>query len=120
MHGMQAQQTDSETSNIADAEVVRQRYNGGCSVRLLHPQQWVPSVAELLAPMEQLLQCPLGCNVYLTPADSQVIQHLFFVADVSLVLLSTTALSTVETDLSYTTVAALSTGPREALKRNLR
>lgn len=99
MHRMQAQQTDSETTSTADAAVVGQRYNSGCSVRLLHPQQWVPSVAQLLAPMEQLLQCPLGCNVYLTPADSQVIQHLFFVADVSLVLLSITTFSIVETGL---------------------
>lgn len=53
-------------------DVVSERYSAGCSVRLLHPQQWIASIAELLAPLEQLLQCCLGCNVYLTPADSQV------------------------------------------------
>jgi hypothetical protein len=58
--------------NIADANVVQQRYLKGCSVRLLHPQQWSAAIARLLAPLEQMLQCCLGCNVYLTPAGSQV------------------------------------------------
>lgn len=51
---------------------VRKRYADGSSVRLLHPQRWSDSVARLLAPLEQLLQCPLGCNAYLTPPSSQV------------------------------------------------
>jgi hypothetical protein len=62
----------SAASNVADARVVKKRYDSGCSVRLLHPQQWMPAIAQLLAPLEQLLQCCLGCNVYLTPASSQV------------------------------------------------
>lgn len=59
-------------AEVAEAAVVRKRFAAGASVRLLHPQRWSDAVARLLAPLEQLLQCPLGCNAYLTPPDSQV------------------------------------------------
>lgn len=51
---------------------MRRRFTDGSSVRVLHPQRWSAEVARLLAPLEQLLQCPLGCNAYLTPPGSQV------------------------------------------------
>eukprot|EP00892_Ulva_mutabilis_P012077 jgi/Ulvmu1/9241/UM005_0341.1 len=66
-----AEPPEGAEPEVADVAVVRKRYAAGASVRLLHPQRWVGSVARLLAPLEELLQCPLGCNAYLTPPSSQ-------------------------------------------------
>ena len=58
---------------VADPEVVWKRYGEGCSLRVLHPQRTSDTVWKLLAVLEQLFQCPLGANIYLTPAGSQVL-----------------------------------------------
>lgn len=57
---------------VANAAVVRRRYAGGASVRLLHPQHYHDATWRLLAALEAAFQCPMGCNVYLTPPRSQV------------------------------------------------
>jgi hypothetical protein len=58
--------------SVADAAVVRRRYEGGASVRLLHPQRYCDAVWRVLALLEDQFQCAMGCNVYLTPPASQV------------------------------------------------
>ena len=60
------------TNEVASASVVRQRYKSGCSVRLLHPQRFSAKLQQTLALLEDVYQCPMGCNAYLTPAASQV------------------------------------------------
>ena len=57
---------------VADAAVVRQRYDAGASVRLLHPQHYHDASWRVLSALEAAFQCPMGCNVYLTPPSSQV------------------------------------------------
>lgn len=57
---------------VADAAVVRRRYEVGASVRLLHPQRFSDSVWRVLSLLEDAFQCAVGCNVYLTPPASQV------------------------------------------------
>ena len=57
---------------VADAGVVRQRYDAGASVRLLHPQHYHDAMWRVLSALEAAFQCPMGCNVYLTPPSSQV------------------------------------------------
>ena len=57
---------------MADAEVVWRRFEKeGCSVRLLHPQRFCDGLWRLVARLESFLQCPVGCNAYLTPAGTQ-------------------------------------------------
>jgi bifunctional lysine-specific demethylase and histidyl-hydroxylase NO66 len=57
---------------IADAETVKRRYNEGATIRLLHPQRFCDPVWKLLALLEDVFQCLMGCNVYVTPPSSQV------------------------------------------------
>jgi lysine-specific demethylase/histidyl-hydroxylase NO66 len=57
---------------MADAAVVWRRFDKeGCSVRLLHPQRFCDPLWRLTARLEAYLQCPVGCNAYLTPAGTQ-------------------------------------------------
>lgn len=58
--------------DVADAAVVRRRFAAGASVRLLHPQLLCAPLAAALSLLEDALQCPMGCNAYLTPPGSQV------------------------------------------------
>lgn len=55
----------------ADPEVVWRRFKEGCSVRVLHPQRFSDTLWRLAARLESFLQCPVGCNTYLTPAGTQ-------------------------------------------------
>ena len=58
----------------ADAELVWRRFSqGGCSLRLLHPQRWHDALWRALVPLEAFFGCAMGCNAYLTPAGSQVL-----------------------------------------------
>ncbi|PRP79475.1 lysine-specific demethylase NO66-like [Planoprotostelium fungivorum] len=43
----------------------------GCSVRMLHPQQYSASVSKILSVLEDFWECGGGCNSYLTPAGYQ-------------------------------------------------
>ena len=57
---------------FADADSVWRRFDqDGCSLRVLHPQRWRDPLWKMLASMERFWNCSTGCNVYLTPADSQ-------------------------------------------------
>ena len=56
---------------MAKPEVVWRRFAEGCSVRLLHPQRFCDGLWRLLSRLESFLQCPVGCNSYLTPAGTQ-------------------------------------------------
>lgn len=46
-------------------------YRDGCSIRLLNPQTFLPSVHSMNATLQEYFQCMTGANVYLTPANSQ-------------------------------------------------
>ncbi|KAL4857945.1 putative anion transporter 6 [Chlorella vulgaris] len=57
---------------MADADVVWRRFEKeGCSVRMLHPQRFCDQLWRLVAALESYLQCPVGCNAYLTPPGTQ-------------------------------------------------
>jgi hypothetical protein len=57
---------------MADADVVWRRFEKeGCSVRMLHPQRFCDQLWRLVAALEAYLQCPVGCNAYLTPPGTQ-------------------------------------------------
>ena len=66
---------DSEATtleNFVDPDVLMRRFREEkCSLRLLHPQTWHDATWEILATLEKFWQCACGCNVYVTPADSQ-------------------------------------------------
>jgi len=42
----------------------------GCSVRMLHPQQYCDSLWKMLSLLEEYWNCIAGCNAYLTPKGS--------------------------------------------------
>jgi len=65
---------DSEATTLenVDPDVLMRRFREEkCSLRLLHPQTWHDATWEILATLEKFWQCACGCNVYVTPADSQ-------------------------------------------------
>jgi len=60
------------SSGTANPEDVWRRYEEeGCSIRVLHPQRWCDPLWKMLAALERYWNCSVGCNSYLTPADSQ-------------------------------------------------
>lgn len=62
----------AQGAEVANKRDVRRRYDGGCSVRVLHPQRHCEALARALALLEHAFQCAMGCNAYLTPPGSQV------------------------------------------------
>lgn len=46
-------------------------YDEGCSVRILNPQTYVPTVFKMNAKLQEYFHCMVGTNVYLTPKNSQ-------------------------------------------------
>lgn len=46
-------------------------YRDGCSIRLLNPQTFLPSVHLMIATLQEYFQCMTKANVYLTPPNSQ-------------------------------------------------
>ncbi|KAL4421692.1 hypothetical protein ABPG77_010636 [Micractinium sp. CCAP 211/92] len=66
-----AEQAEEAAPEMADAAVVWRRFDEGCSVRILHPQRFCDPLWHLVARLESFLQCPVGCNSYLTPAGTQ-------------------------------------------------
>ena len=59
-------------TGVADAASVWRRFEEEkCSLRVLHPQRWRDPLWKQLAAMETFWKCSTGCNVYLTPPDSQ-------------------------------------------------
>jgi lysine-specific demethylase/histidyl-hydroxylase NO66 len=46
-------------------------YDEGCSIRLLNPQTFVPTVFKMNAKLQEYFHCMVGTNVYLTPKDTQ-------------------------------------------------
>jgi len=60
------------TLEKVDPDVLMRRFRKEkCSLRLLHPQTWHDATWEILATLEKFWQCACGCNIYVTPADSQ-------------------------------------------------
>ncbi|KAJ1481442.1 hypothetical protein T484DRAFT_1899432, partial [Baffinella frigidus] len=58
-------------TGVAEEESVWDKYNTGCSVRLLRPQRRMDGMAKLLSLLEGHWGSGAGANVYLTPADHQ-------------------------------------------------
>lgn len=46
-------------------------YDDGCSIRILNPQTFVPSVFKMNAKLQEYFHCMVGTNVYLTPKNTQ-------------------------------------------------
>ncbi|XP_064623447.1 ribosomal oxygenase 1-like [Lineus longissimus] len=55
----------------AYAPIVWDYYSNGCSVRLLNPQTFSPSVWKCLSVLQEYFGCFVGANIYLTPPGSQ-------------------------------------------------
>lgn len=55
----------------AFASVVWDRYQQGCSVRLLNPQSYSSRCWKMLSTLQEFFGCFVGANVYLTPPGSQ-------------------------------------------------
>ena len=63
---------DAREDEIADAEVCARRFREEkCSLRLLHPQARDDETWKILAALENYFDCACGCNVYVTPKQSQ-------------------------------------------------
>jgi len=63
---------DGDVAEIADAEVCARRFREEkCSLRLLHPQSRHDETWKILAALENYFDCACGCNVYVTPKESQ-------------------------------------------------
>ena len=46
-------------------------YSDGCSIRILNPQTFMPSVYAMNVKLQEYFHCMVGTNVYLTPPNSQ-------------------------------------------------
>lgn len=46
-------------------------YESGCSIRILNPQTFIPSVYKMNSKLQEYFHCMVGTNVYLTPKNSQ-------------------------------------------------
>ncbi|KAL1138398.1 hypothetical protein AAG570_008462 [Ranatra chinensis] len=55
----------------AHPHVIWDYYSNGCSIRLLNPQYFIPSLHMLLATLQEYFGCLVGANAYLTPPNSQ-------------------------------------------------
>lgn len=55
----------------ATADRVWGFFEQGFSVRLLNPQTFIPQVGMVVSVLQELFQCMVGANVYLTPQNSQ-------------------------------------------------
>ena len=51
--------------------VVWDHYDQGCSIRLLNPHTFLPSLYTLNATLQEYFHCLIGANAYLTPPNSQ-------------------------------------------------
>jgi len=58
-------------TGVAEEGAVWDKYNAGCSVRLLRPQRRMDGMARLLSLLEEHWGSSAGANVYLTPAGHQ-------------------------------------------------
>ncbi|PSC72885.1 cupin 4 [Micractinium conductrix] len=67
----EAPKEEGAAPELADAATVWRRFGDGCSVRLLHPQRFSDPLWRLVSRLESFLQCPVGCNAYLTPGGTQ-------------------------------------------------
>lgn len=56
---------------LATPEKVWKFFASGCSVRMLHPQQYSTPVWKMLSALEEFWGCQAGCNAYLTPKNCQ-------------------------------------------------
>ncbi|CAK9301851.1 unnamed protein product [Gordionus sp. m RMFG-2023] len=55
----------------AYSPIVWDYYNEGCSVRLLNPQKFSDNIWRLNSVLQEFFSSMVGCNVYLTPPNSQ-------------------------------------------------
>ena len=51
--------------------MVQQVWDQGWTVQVIQPQRVVSVIADLLRGLEELFQCTVGSNAYLTPAKTQ-------------------------------------------------
>lgn len=51
--------------------VVWDHYANGCSIRLLNPQTYLPTIYAMNSSLQEIFHCMVGSNVYLTPPNSQ-------------------------------------------------
>ena len=59
-------------TGVADSKSIWNKFEKEkCSLRVLHPQRWRDALWKMLSSLETFWQCSTGCNVYLTPPDSQ-------------------------------------------------
>ena len=71
-HNINDDSDDDEEPRFADAASVWKKFDEkGCSLRILHPQRWKDALWKMLSTMERYWNCSTGCNVYLTPPNSQ-------------------------------------------------
>eukprot|EP01116_Phalansterium_solitarium_P022513 TRINITY_DN7461_c0_g1_i1.p1 TRINITY_DN7461_c0_g1~~TRINITY_DN7461_c0_g1_i1.p1 ORF type:complete len:741 (-),score=307.31 TRINITY_DN7461_c0_g1_i1:157-2379(-) len=68
-HGQRS--TLDPPDSVATADDVWRHFEEGCSVRLLHPQQYSDPLWKLLSVLEEFWGCQAGVNSYLTPKGSQ-------------------------------------------------
>eukprot|EP01117_Protostelium_nocturnum_P001539 TRINITY_DN1184_c0_g2_i1.p1 TRINITY_DN1184_c0_g2~~TRINITY_DN1184_c0_g2_i1.p1 ORF type:complete len:565 (+),score=218.65 TRINITY_DN1184_c0_g2_i1:95-1789(+) len=55
----------------ATSDAIWKYFDKGCSIRMLHPQQYFPPISKMLSVLEDFWGCGGGCNSYLTPKGSQ-------------------------------------------------
>ena len=71
--GREDDDEEDDGRGLVDADAVWTRRFGEerRSVRLLHPQTRCDATWKILATLERYFECACGCNVYVTPANSQ-------------------------------------------------
>lgn len=55
----------------ANTPAIWNYYADGCSMRILNPSSYLPSVYKMNSKLQEYFHCMVGSNVYLTPPNSQ-------------------------------------------------
>jgi len=69
-HGRQDEEV-VEKVDVVDPSMVWKRFKDGCSLRLLHPQQFHDGLWYLVFALQEYLGAAVGVNIYVTPSEKQ-------------------------------------------------
>lgn len=64
-------QISSFTFQVCDVTAVRGLFDSGCTLQVVQPQRFLEDLREICVRLESSMNCLVGCNAYLTPANTQ-------------------------------------------------
>lgn len=61
----------SSLFQVCDVTAVRGLFDSGCTLQVVQPQRFLEDLREICVRLESSMNCLVGCNAYLTPANTQ-------------------------------------------------